>query len=167
MRISTAFAWLVIILVSVLFAWLTWFPGYQFFSISPSSILMFPKKLVGSNNFIRWKLVSGDTNQACPKLFYSGRAEARGWYEYAESSLGKEWLFHYVPGSRSKFFPIDVDVNVGKGLTSGMDEQYVKIENVSSDLAEKLKRATPSAPASITIVKFVVSCEGYPSVWVE
>lgn len=107
---------------------------------------------------VEWKLVSGNPEDTCSGPQYEGSATIRGWYSYEENYVEKEWLFRVV------------DEDVKKLPLQNITAKYswfntkLSVVDASSELEDKLKRATKENPVSITIKGYSAYCEGNPSV---
>lgn len=110
----------------------------------------------------KWRLISGDPKDTCTTPTYNGEAKIHGWYVYETSYVEKEWLLRIADD--------DVDKTPVKSVYSEADYNSYKtnpvarISDVTPETVTKLKNASRSNPAEITIKGFRAYCEGSPYV---
>ena len=96
-----------------------------------------------------WKLVAGNPDESCSGVKYSGNVKIRGWYEWRSQYVTKNWMFRVDNQDLSKLIP-----HLGK--------TYI-LENVTSELEEKLKNANSENPRTLTVKGIQYYCEGAPT----
>ncbi len=122
----------------------------------------FPEKMVakciegGKGNFKvsgLWRRVGGDPKEDCSDHIYEGKVVVRGWYEWRMNYVERDWM-------------LVVDESDESRLITGFPRLLsFKLRNVSPELEESLKNATPNKPVSLTVKKLGYYCEGSP--WLE
>ncbi len=100
-----------------------------------------------------WKLTSGDPNQDCSAVEYSGEVEVDAWFEWRNSYVEKEWMLAVADNDRPKL------------LLGWPWKPYFTVSDISDKLRAKLMAASPEKPAKVTVKKMHYYCEGAP--WLD
>jgi hypothetical protein len=95
----------------------------------------------------------------CKGHLYEGESTIKGTYVQG-TTYGdqKEWLFKVTQEDRKKL-PIQIKMGNGNDVN-----ELLKIEDITPELAAKLKQATNENPEPITIKGYYLHCEGGPIV---
>jgi type II secretory pathway pseudopilin PulG len=102
-----------------------------------------------------WKIVSGNADDICSIPVYEGTVRIRGWYVYdLNYEKKKEWLLRIADEDTNKLPLFEQNRN---------REDFhlrVKLEKISPETEDLLKKASAENPVEITITRYLAYCEG-------
>lgn len=102
-----------------------------------------------------WKLTSGDPDQNCSEVTYSGEVEVDAWLEWRNSYVQKDWMLAVADYDRPRL------------LLGWPWKPYFSVSGISDKLRAKLMAASPDKPVKVIVKKIHYYCEGAPSLDIE
>jgi hypothetical protein len=104
-----------------------------------------------------WELKSGDPNDICSIPVFQGKSKVNAWYVYGKGYENKnEWLLKIADGYESKLPLLE------KNRTRKDFHLKVKLQDISDELENKLKKASQENPVEVEISAYLAYCDGIP-----
>jgi hypothetical protein len=164
-KISNAFAWSVVGLVSAMFGWLFYCTIYfsNGFSDAVPAVTV-PRKPMMTKETVAVRLPvkpseqgSSDEMRNCKLTRYEGKATVKGWYEQEEVSGKKSLVLKVADEDRPKL-PEKIQT-----WADGTPIESIILSNVSAQMKKLLIKASAEEPVNVDLVAVDVPCEGFPT----